>query len=63
MAGQFVTMMTLRPPDERPSEVTILQVSEISGANGLDPGISSTFWAVDRLCCTLHTSEAGALFQ
>lgn len=57
MASQFVTMMTLRPPDQRPSEVTILQVSELSGVNGLDPGVFLTLWAVDHLSCTLYISE------
>lgn len=63
MAGQFVTMMTPRSPDERPLEVTILQMSERSGANGLDPDISQMLWAADLVSCTLHTSEDWQLYS
>lgn len=50
-------MMTLCPPDERPSEVTACQVSELSGATGVGPGIFQSCWAMGHVFCILQTSE------
>lgn len=63
MADQFVTMMTLPPPDERPSEVTALQVSEFSGATGLGPGIFQFCWAVGYMSCIPNTSEEASCLR